>query len=840
MSSIPNLRHGSLLAVGEIVQAHVFHNSAHALPADLVTEITELILKLEKGRMYRGKGGESLREASCLLIQLIARAQLPMPIKTQVSLVEFLNENLRQPHEHIQLAAAAGLRLLLFAYFPVSLSDGPTTRLQALTVVKYMEGLRTEENIAAARGYALALGALPYRLISRPLGRVKEVFQCLAEASDPAKRISGEADAETRRNAINSLVELAEKMIPQVKSAELEVGVEVEGRLSSGYSVRDVLGVLLKCCEDYSVDKRGDIGSWCRIAALRGLERLVLVSCRHLNDSYPRPVTAAKYSFLLPPQALPSSPTICPGAHVITPFGHALVEAIVSHTSGGSLAESEPMVVSVSYPKDSLGARCDQQLLSAKGLLLLGYSFECVGQATPFVFQTPDLQSRRAAMLRSLDCSSLSSVTLQEAFRYMAQQQEQEDKLLVPVSVSSIGETDMKAVLGLVFRFLGEKLDAVREVAGDVLESFLHSQDPPLDIIPDKPIVLGCLSAIQKRMVEGAPPPGKHPSKPLISGASAAASASVSHGRWTQSKHVYTFLTGVLDSNHFFKAVVSGLVISIGALSEGIGKESLNALLHWCQVQNGARNVRDLSLLASALLELFQDNSRNSRVTLPVMKTFHSLLKNGVFNPILLSCSSASASPFAAGFGADLLRCVEKELQKCSEMAKIRAGVDLYLLLLLLDEPVRWSTWKTLLTLTGHRYPKIRKYVAELLYVQLISDSCAVGPSVTEVIAAQERGEERKEDSKDKGDGKGKRYQAGLAPDQEALERAQEILTSTVWDEENVAMAREKRQSLCAVLNIDLALKLSAGSGGGGRGKAGEDKVDELDSYDSLVRDAGY
>jgi tubulin-specific chaperone D len=386
--------------------------------------------------------------------------------------------------------------------------------------------------------------------------------------------------------------------------------------------------------------------------------------------------------------------------------------------------------------------------------------------------------------------------------------------------------------MGLIFRFLGEKLDAVREVAADVLESFLHSQDPPLDLIPDKPIVLGCLASIQKRMTETQ---NRNPGKPVGSSSGGGPPVSVivqSHGRWTQSRFVYTFLTGILDSNHFFKAVVSGIVISIGALSEGIGKESFNALLHWCQVQNSVRNVRDLSLLASALLELYQDNARNSRVTLPVMKSLHSLLKNDVFNPILLSAQS-TASPFAASFGMDLLRCVQKELHRCTEMAKIRAGVDLCLLLLMLDEPVRSSTWKTLLTMTGHRYPKIRKYVAELLYVQLISDSTALGPSAAEVKAMQERDALLETKEKEKG----KRYLAGLAPNQEALDRAMEILTTTVWDEENVTMAREKRQSLCATLQIELALKPSAGSGE--RRKA-EGKVDELDSYDSLVRDAGY
>lgn len=35
--------------------------------------------------------------------------------------------------------------------------------------------------------------------------------------------------------------------------------------------MRRVLGVLLSCTDDYATDKRGDVGSWVRMAALRGL-----------------------------------------------------------------------------------------------------------------------------------------------------------------------------------------------------------------------------------------------------------------------------------------------------------------------------------------------------------------------------------------------------------------------------------------------------------------------------------------------------------------------------------------------------------------------------------------
>jgi hypothetical protein len=751
----------------------------------------------------------------------MAKVQLPMPIKTQVALVEFLNENLRQPHEHIQCAAAAGVRFMLFSYFPVSPIEGPTARLQALTVVKYMEGLKNEENIAAARGYALALGTLPHRLISLPLGRTKEVFLALSEACDPTRLIAGEADAETRRNSINSLVELAEKIVPQTRTEVLDTGVGVDGAAPSAYTVRDVLHTLVKACNDYSVDKRGDIGSWCRIAGLRGLERVVFACSRHLDHSIPRP-SSAKYSYLIPPTALRGDAALlCEGAHVITPLGHALVEAVVAR----SVDSKEPMVVSVSYPPHSSGAACEPQghLSSAKGLLLIGYSSAVVGQL-PLLFAPPNLQSRRAALLQSLDGSSISSVTRAEAANVMARGAEPGPGVML--TIASIGEGQMKTVLEVVLRLLGEKLDAVREVAGDLLEAFLRSVDPSLDLIPDKAILLGCLSSTEKRMAD-TPTTLKS-----IAGSSSAVHSP--HGRWTHSKHIFTFLTAVLDSNHYFKAVVSGLVISIGALSEGIGKESLQALLHWCQVQSGARNLRDLSLLGSALLDIFQSNLRDSRVTLPVIKTLHSLLKHDVFNPVLSAQSVASS--FSASFGVDLLSCLEKELKRCSEMAKIRAGVDLSLLLLMMDEPVRSATWKALLGMTGHRYPKIRKYVAEQLYVHLISDPQALGPSLEEVRVAQERDAMLEQKEREKL--RGRRYLAGLAPQQTALDRAMEILTTTVWDEENLEMAREKRASLCSVLQVELPIRAKTASGD--RARAGGGKVDELDSYDSLVREAGY
>ncbi|CAN0488642.1 unnamed protein product, partial [Laminaria digitata] len=86
----------------------------------------------------------------------------------------------------------------------------------------------------------------------------------------------GEPDAETRRNAVRSLADLCE-----------EVGVGRYGGGDGGGCQRErcqhvegVLGTFSGAAEDYSVDKRGDVGSWCRMDALTGMERLARIAAR--------------------------------------------------------------------------------------------------------------------------------------------------------------------------------------------------------------------------------------------------------------------------------------------------------------------------------------------------------------------------------------------------------------------------------------------------------------------------------------------------------------------------------------------------------------------------------
>ena len=303
---LPN-RHGATLAVAEIVLA--LSTIDVPLPSELADRIVGLINDFATKRLYRGRGGELLRQAAALLIENIARASLEIPIKLQVQLVEVLNENLRQPHEYIQVSSADALRHFLFTYFPVALEKGPSSRLEDLTTQRYLNGLAAPENAAVARGCALAIGVLPAKFILAKEGRVEAVLEALGGAISPQHTVQGEADAETRRNASHALVEVSERLIAYAIGDALCRTV-----------VETTLRHLLVAAEDYSIDKRGDIGSWCRIAALKGVERIV-IACKRRSEH-------ENGSSLNLGADISSTSEVQEGDHVFTCFGEGVVRTV--------------------------------------------------------------------------------------------------------------------------------------------------------------------------------------------------------------------------------------------------------------------------------------------------------------------------------------------------------------------------------------------------------------------------------------------------------------------------------------------------------------------------------
>ncbi len=165
--------------------------------------------------------------------------------------------------------------------------------MQNRVVDKYISKVLTEDNPAATRGFSLALGHLPAKLLAPSCEVLDSILGCLCSAARKESLVGGEGDAETRRNAITSLVNVC--TIVGINKSEI-ISSEEESfpiyRLQKPQTDR-VFASLLASMEDYNFDRRGDVGSWSRIASIGGLEALAKLT---IEASYSFPHSSGQCS----------------------------------------------------------------------------------------------------------------------------------------------------------------------------------------------------------------------------------------------------------------------------------------------------------------------------------------------------------------------------------------------------------------------------------------------------------------------------------------------------------------------------------------------------------------
>lgn len=95
---------------------------------------------------------------------------------------------------------------------------------------------------------------------------------CLQEKPD-------DRDAEARVNAVKGLVSVCE-VLTQAQDNRIDMN-DTELIL---LIKNEVMASLLGALDDYSVDNRGDVGSWVREVAMDGLERCTYILCKRLPE----------------------------------------------------------------------------------------------------------------------------------------------------------------------------------------------------------------------------------------------------------------------------------------------------------------------------------------------------------------------------------------------------------------------------------------------------------------------------------------------------------------------------------------------------------------------------
>ncbi|GHP04507.1 hypothetical protein PPROV_000326100 [Pycnococcus provasolii] len=288
LSTTLEVRHGAALGVAEVLlglhdasRRGAEQQDGEPLLTDALAErVARCVPDIEKKRLYRGKGGEIMRGAVCRMIECIARVELPLPKPVSKALLVSLDENLKHPNATIQASAGAALEAYASSYLPPD-SDAACERTVRRHCAALEPGKGRDPNPAARRGAALALGHLSGGLLS--LGPASRVITCLAQAASKVEENVDDRDPETRRNAAAALSRVCVRL----------------GDLADDSLLRDAASALMSCTRDYSVDNRGDVGSWVRRVAMESLIVVHRLIAERETSSDPAFADAAVCALLL-------------------------------------------------------------------------------------------------------------------------------------------------------------------------------------------------------------------------------------------------------------------------------------------------------------------------------------------------------------------------------------------------------------------------------------------------------------------------------------------------------------------------------------------------------------
>lgn len=647
------VRHGAVhgiaeitMALSEIEHSHIFYDSC------VVESITGLVFDIEKKRLYRGRGGEIMRSAVSLLIQRISQAKLQLSVKQQLGLLDILDTNLKHPNENIQTAAGSALYYLMRNYFPVG-ENGPSERLQKRVIQTYVEAVCKEDNPAVTRGFTLALGCLPSKLLACDNTTLDKVLVCLINSSNPTSLIGGQADAETRRNSIRSLIQICEEV--GVGSARKKVSPSVTLTKSQ---LDKVFHACFTAMDDYSTDRRGDVGSWTRLAAMTGLEKLCYLAVRSSN--------------------VPQTTTV------------------------------------VSTPNSCF-------------------------------MQVPSFSERFSK------------------FEPMSSQNVQHADFKGAILECFFDDVICNRVIGAFLKQLAEKLDLVRNHAGNCIYRLITSDEPRIPFINSRDLLKEALD------IDGG------------------------NKNWANPEETYTLLMKAINIDAFFDYIIDGIVISVGGLTESVTKHSTKALIEYFRALKMANASVKISKIAFALIRLFEQQLKNQRVILPLLVTFDKLISHGCLDTLIKSETSKFAEKLAI--------CVRKEAQNCQDINRIMAIVPVTVGILdCSDRKVVESTLLFLMRLLVHKFPRVRRHVAEQLYIKLVED-------------------------------------CSFLPFKDNVDIVIDILAQVRWDRELCPPAniREERNKIADLLDIPLTERDKIGIG-----QKKDIKInDEFESYASLVQASG-
>ncbi|KAF9096373.1 hypothetical protein BGX29_008588 [Mortierella sp. GBA35] len=262
------VRHGALIALGRTCKAVKAHSEIpveERIAPDVLQAITQVVPSTPEFTLS-GFGSEHTRQALCVHMTCLSEAAWPLgDSANQAAVMEswkgIIYSTLERVEEPLQKLASETFRALIGQY--------------GITETEFEQCLariRPGSEYLGQRGFALVLGEIDYReeKYSGWATRVIDALDITANHNPVAAGgpLDAKPDAESRRNAINSVTKITKVLNIQCKRV-------ISHRLSN-----KILQMYFRGLEDYSVDHRGDVGSWIREACMQGLQVMVPIVAR--------------------------------------------------------------------------------------------------------------------------------------------------------------------------------------------------------------------------------------------------------------------------------------------------------------------------------------------------------------------------------------------------------------------------------------------------------------------------------------------------------------------------------------------------------------------------------
>ncbi|XP_003464966.2 tubulin-specific chaperone D [Cavia porcellus] len=278
MTLSPDLhtRHGAILACAEVtyalckLAAQKDRPITDYLDEKMVQGLRQIHQQLSDRHLYRGLGGELMRQAVCVLIEKLTLSRMPFKGDPVIDGWQWLiDDTLRNLHlvssqsrQRIKDTAVSALAAVCSEYYQKEPREA-SPAIQEVLIPRYLVELQSPEEMVRC-GFASALGALPCFLLQ---GRLRQVLDGLSVVTRTSSKDMGFAEA--RRDSLRAIARICQT-----------VGVKAEAAPDEAVcrqNVAQVYTILLGCMGDYTTDSRGDVGAWVREAAMTSLMDLTLL-----------------------------------------------------------------------------------------------------------------------------------------------------------------------------------------------------------------------------------------------------------------------------------------------------------------------------------------------------------------------------------------------------------------------------------------------------------------------------------------------------------------------------------------------------------------------------------